>query len=225
MVNKTVLRLLAVAAIISAGLLSASCSQPQSTTSVPAVTGQPASGWVQLPQAEGGKQMQWKEPPKMMIDKSKEYRAVMETDQGEMVLELFAKDVPNTVNNFVFLATQGFYDDTTFHRVIPGFMAQGGDPTGTGSGGPGYVFDNEITSHGHDAGALSMANAGPNTNGSQFFICYTDQHRLDGSYSVFGQLIQGMDVLEKLKPRDPQQNPTFQGSKLISVRIEVKQGS
>jgi cyclophilin family peptidyl-prolyl cis-trans isomerase len=219
--KKTALRLLTVAAIIFAGLLSASCSQPESTTSAPAVTGQSASDWVQLPMQIGGP-MKWNSPPKMMLDTSKEYRAIMETDQGEMVLELFAKDVPNTVNNFVFLATHGFYDNTTFHRVIPGFMAQGGDPTGTGSGGPGYVFDNEITSHGHDAGALSMANAGPNTNGSQFFICYTAQHRLDGSYSVFGQLIQGMDVLEKLKPRDPTQNPTYQGSKLISVRIEVK---
>jgi cyclophilin family peptidyl-prolyl cis-trans isomerase len=216
------LRLLAAAVVLLAGLLVASCSQPESTASTPAATGQSASGWVQLPTETGGP-MKWDKPPEMMLDQSKQYRAVMETDQGEMVLDLFAKDVPNTVNNFVFLATHGFYDNTTFHRVIPGFMAQGGDPTGTGSGGPGYKFDNEITSHGHDAGALSMANAGPNTNGSQFFICYTDQHRLDGSYNVFGQLVQGMDVLEKLKPRDPQQNPSFQGSKLISVRIEVKE--
>ena len=159
-----------------------------------------------------------------MIDKSKEYRAIMETEKGTMVLELFAKDAPNTVNNFVFLATNGFYDNTTFHRVIANFMVQGGDPTGTGRGGPGYAFDNEITSHGHDAGALSMANAGPNTNGSQFFICLTDQHRLDGSYSVFGQLVEGMDVLKSIRLRDPSSvpPPDYPGDKLISVRIEEK---
>jgi peptidyl-prolyl cis-trans isomerase B (cyclophilin B) len=171
--------------------------------------------------------MQWNSPPKMTLDKSKDYRAVMETDQGEMVLDLFARDVPNTVNNFVFLATHGFYDGTTFHRVLQDFMVQGGDPTGTGRGGPGYVFNNEITSHGHDAGALSMANAGANTNGSQFFICLTAQHRLDGSYSVFGQLVEGMDVLRSIRLRDPDAvpPPNYPGDKLISVRIEVKQGN
>ncbi len=223
---KTLLRPLAAVAIVAVGLLVASCSGTGTTSPAPSTAmGQTVAGWVQLPQAGGEKQMQWKQPPKMMLDKSKEYRAIMETDQGKLVLDLFAKDVPNTVNNFVFLATQGYYDNTTFHRVIPGFMAQGGDPTGTGSGSPGYTFANEITSHGHDAGALSMANAGANTNGSQFFICYTDQHRLDGSYNVFGQLVQGMDVLQKLKPRDPDQKPAFQGSKLISVRIEVRDAS
>jgi cyclophilin family peptidyl-prolyl cis-trans isomerase len=144
----------------------------------------------------------------------------METEKGTLVLELFAKDVPKTVNNLVFLARQGFYDGTTFHRVIPGFMAQGGDPTGTGSGGPGYIFANEITSHKHVAGAISMANAGPNTNGCQFFICYAAQPSLDGSYSVFGQLIQGMDVLTKITPRDPSKNPTFTGDKIIKVTIK-----
>jgi len=141
-------------------------------------------------------------PPPMVIDTSKQYTATIETDKGNLVLELFASDVPVTVNNFVFLAREGFYDGTTFHRVIPGFMAQGGDPTGTGRGGPGYSFPDEFTQHTHVAGALSMANSGPDTNGCQFFITYTPQHGLDGKHSVFGKLIQGMDVLEKIKNGD-----------------------
>jgi cyclophilin family peptidyl-prolyl cis-trans isomerase len=161
-------------------------------------------------------------PPPMTIDTTKKYTAIMETEKGNLVLELFAKDVPRTVNNFVFLANEGFYDGTTFHRVIPDFMAQGGDPTGTGAGGPGYKFDDEFTSHKHGAGALSMANAGPNTNGSQFFITYTPQPGLDGKHSVFGQLIEGMDVLKKLTPRDPSQNPQFEGDRIIRVVIKVE---
>ncbi len=160
--------------------------------------------------------------PPMLADTSKKYYAYMETEKGTLVLELFAKDVPMAVSNFVSLASKGFYDGTTFHRVIPGFMAQGGDPTGTGTGGPGYIFDNEITGHTHTAGALSMANAGSNTNGSQFFICYEAQSFLDGGYSVFGQMVEGMDILEKLTPRDPTQNPQFQGDRLISVKIAVE---
>lgn len=141
-------------------------------------------------------------PPSMVIDTSKQYTATIETEKGDLVLELFASDVPVTVNNFVFLAREGYYDGTTFHRIIPGFMAQGGDPTGTGSGNPGYRFEDEFTEHTHVTGALSMANAGPGTNGSQFFITYTPQHALDGKHSVFGQLIEGMDVLEKLTNGD-----------------------
>jgi len=141
-------------------------------------------------------------PPPMIIDASKQYTATIETEKGDLVLELFARDVPVTANNFVFLANEGFYDGTTFHRVIPGFMAQGGDPTGTGSGGPGYTFADEFTEHTHGTGALSMANSGPNTNGCQFFITYTAQHGLDGKHSVFGQLIEGTNVLEKIEPGD-----------------------
>ena len=141
-------------------------------------------------------------PPKMQIDTSKSYTAIIETEKGNLVLELFASDVPLTVNNFVFLAREGFYDNTTFHRVIADFMAQGGDPTGTGAGGPGYKFADEFTSHSHVTGALSMANAGANTNGSQFFICYAPQHHLDGHHSVFGQLTEGMDVLLQLSNGD-----------------------
>lgn len=128
--------------------------------------------------------------------------ATIVTEKGELVLELFARDVPTTVDNFVKLARDGFYDGLTFHRVEPGFVAQGGCPNGDGTGGPGYVFADEFTKHTHVAGALSMANSGANTNGSQFFITYTPQHHLDGKHSVFGQLVEGMDVLESLEPGD-----------------------
>jgi cyclophilin family peptidyl-prolyl cis-trans isomerase len=156
----------------------------------------------------------------MVIDTAKSYTATIETEKGDLVLELFASDVPNTVNNFVFLAREGFYDNCTFHRVIPGFMAQGGDPTGTGMGGPGYQFADEFSEHTHVTGALSMANAGANTNGSQFFITYSPQHGLDGRHAVFGQLIEGMDVLEQITPRDPSQNPGFTGDRIIRITIE-----
>jgi cyclophilin family peptidyl-prolyl cis-trans isomerase len=170
-------------------------------------------------QAPESKPKTYSAPPPMTIDTSKEYTATIETEKGTLFLELFASDVPITVNNFVFLAREGFYDGTTFHRVIPGFMAQGGDPTGTGTGGPGYIFDNEITEHTHVAGALSMANAGADTNGCQFFITYQAVYGLDGDYSVFGQLIQGVDVLESLTPRDPRENPDFEGDKILRITI------
>ena len=150
--------------------------------------------------------------PPMTIDMSKQYTATIETEKANLVLELFASDVPITVNNFVFLARDGFYEGTTFHRVIPGFVAQGGDPTGTGAGTPGYRFDDEITEHTHVTGALSMANSGPNTNGCQFFITYAPQLHLDGKHSVFGQLIEGMDVLERLE----------QGDVMIRIAIEER---
>ena len=146
--------------------------------------------------------MSYSEPPTMTIDTSKQYTATIETEKGSIVLELFAADVPVTVNNFVFLARDGFYNDTTFHRIIPDFMAQGGDPTGTGAGGPGYNFADEFTKHGHAAGTLSMANAGPNTNGSQFFITYSPQPHLDNRHSVFGKLVLGDKVLKTLQNGD-----------------------
>jgi len=150
-------------------------------------------------------------PPAMTIDSSKQYTATIETEKGDLVLELFASDVPVTVNNFVFLAREGFYDGTTFHRVIPGFVAQGGDPTGTGTGTPGYRFADEFTGHTHVAGALSMANSGPDTNGCQFFITYAPQHHLDGKHTVFGQLVEGMGVLEEIEA----------GDAIIRITIEV----
>jgi cyclophilin family peptidyl-prolyl cis-trans isomerase len=148
---------------------------------------------------------QWSNPPEMQIDPKKKYKARMETDKGTMVIELFADKAPKTVNNFVFLAREGFYDGIIFHRVISNFMAQGGDPTGRGSGGPGYKFTDEFDSSlRHDKpGVLSMANAGPNTNGSQFFITHTPTPHLDNKHSVFGQVVEGMDVLMSIPPRDP----------------------
>ena len=151
-------------------------------------------------------------PPPMTIDTNKQYTATIETEKGNLVLELFASDVPVTVNNFVFLAREGFYNGTTFHRVIADFMAQGGDPSGTGAGTPGYSFADEFSSHTHVKGALSMANAGVNTNGSQFFITYEPQPHLDGKHSVFGQLTEGMDVLKNIK----------QGDAIIRITIEEK---
>ena len=159
-------------------------------------------------------------PPQMMIDVNKRYIAIIETEKGKITAELFAADAPKTVNNFVFLASEGFYDGTTFHRVIPGFMAQGGDPTGTGAGGPGYKFEDEFSERGHTTGALSMANSGPNTNGSQFFICYAPQPMLDGRHSVFGQVIEGMNILNRLTPRDPNTMPQFKGDTIITIIIE-----
>lgn len=144
---------------------------------------------------------QWSAPPAMSIDPKKKYTAVMKTDLGEMHLALFADKTPRTVNNFVYLAREGFYDDTTFHRVIDDFMVQGGDPTGSGRGGPGYRFEDEFDSslkH-HKRGVLSMANAGPNTNGSQFFITHLDTPWLDGKHAVFGELISGEETLMAIK--------------------------
>jgi cyclophilin family peptidyl-prolyl cis-trans isomerase len=142
--------------------------------------------------------------PAMSIDPSHSYTATMKTDKGNIRIELYPKDAPLTVNNFVFLARDGFYDGVIFHRVIGGFMAQGGDPTGSGSGGPGYSFKDEPNSQTHQAGSLSMANAGPNTNGSQFFICYEQQPHLNGRHTVFGRVIEGMNVVQSFPERDPQ---------------------
>ena len=148
---------------------------------------------------------QWNKPPQLTLDSGKKYKAIMETDLGKMVIDLFSDKVPKTVNNFVFLAREGFYDGIIFHRVIADFMAQSGDPTGKGSGGPGYKFEDEFDpSLKHDKkGILSMANAGPNTNGSQFFITHRATPHLDGKHSVFGLVIEGLDVLMSIPPRDP----------------------
>jgi peptidyl-prolyl cis-trans isomerase B (cyclophilin B) len=144
-------------------------------------------------------------PPPMVIDPSKRYLATISTDRGDIVIELFADKAPVTVNNFVFLARDGYYDGVTFHRVIGDFMAQGGDPTGSGSGGPGYQFADEFhPALRHDGpGILSMANAGPGTNGSQFFITHRATPHLDGRHTVFGKVIEGMDVVLAIPERDP----------------------
>ena len=140
-----------------------------------------------------------------VLEDGKDYRAVIETNKGHMVVDLFQTDVPNTVNNFVFLARNKYYDNVVFHRVLEGFMAQTGDPTGSGRGGPGYQFADEFVDHlTHDGkGVLSMANAGPNTNGSQIFITFTATPHLDGRHAVFGKIIEGADVLDKLQRIDP----------------------
>jgi len=169
--------------------------------------------------------IQFSECPSMMIDPDKQYFATLETEKGDIVLELYSDKAPLAVNNFVFLSRQGWYDGITFHRVIPGFVAQAGDPSGTGFGGPGYAFDNEISEDLiFDApGVLGMANAGPGSNGSQFFITYTAVPDLDGSYSIFGRVVKGMDVVESLTLRDPSQSMDLPpGDKVIRIVIEEK---
>ena len=163
---------------------------------------------------------QWPKPPELLIDLKKSYSAILHTEKGDITVQLFADKVPVTVNNFIFLAKQGFYDNTIFHRVIADFMAQGGDPTGTGTGGPGYRFSDEFDPKlRHDKpGVLSMANAGRNTNGSQFFITHVPTPWLDNKHSIFGQVNQGMDVLLSIPPRDPQR-PNNLGVHLLSVTI------
>lgn len=147
-------------------------------------------------------------PPSGALDTSKTYTARFKTERGDIIVELYADRVPLTVENFVNLARAGFYDGTTFHRVIGGFMAQGGDPTGTGTGGPGYQFGDEFHPKlRHDgAGVLSMANAGPGTNGSQFFLTYGPTPHLDNKHSVFGKVTEGLDVLNSIRERDPQRD-------------------
>lgn len=156
----------------------------------------------------------------MVIDPKKKYTATFKTEAGDFVIELFADKAPKTVNNFVFLARDGFYDGVTFHRVIKGFMAQGGDPTGTGMGGPGYKFADEFHKdlRHNSAGILSMANAGPGTNGSQFFITHGPTPHLDNRHSVFGKVISGLNVVLAIPERDPQRART-PGTKIISIEI------
>jgi peptidyl-prolyl cis-trans isomerase B (cyclophilin B) len=154
---------------------------------------------------------QYSAPPPMTIDPNKQYSATFKTSRGEIVCDLFAKDAPKTVNNFVFLAREKFYDGTVFHRVLANFMIQGGDPTGTGRSGPGYQFEDELKSNPrkHQVGSLSMANAGPNTNGSQFFITHVATDWLNGKHTVFGQVRSGQEIVNSIQ----------QGDELTSVAI------
>ncbi len=158
---------------------------------------------------------QWASPPAMQIDPARQYTARIVTNRGEIVVALAAAYAPKTVNNFVFLANEGFYDGVKFHRVISNFVIQGGDPTGTGRGGPGYQFDDEVDPKKnplkHETGVLSMANAGPGTNGSQFFITHSPQPHLDGRHTVFGKVTSGMDVVNAIR----------QGDEMIKVTIET----
>jgi peptidyl-prolyl cis-trans isomerase B (cyclophilin B) len=156
---------------------------------------------------------QWKSAPAMQIDAKKNYKVTMETTKGTIVLELYPTYAPKTVNNFVFLAQEGFYDGVVFHRVISNFMVQGGDPTGTGSGGPGYKFEDEFKGNPlrHEKGVISMANSGPATNGSQFFITHGPQPHLNNKHTVFGKVIDTQDVVDAIR----------QGDKMIKVTAEV----
>jgi cyclophilin family peptidyl-prolyl cis-trans isomerase len=160
-------------------------------------------------------------PPPMTIDATKKYLATVEMEKGgQFVIELYADKAPITVNSFVFLAREGFFDGTTFHRVLDGFMAQGGDPTGTGMGGPGYQFVNEDSDLTFDKeGVVAMANAGRDTNGSQFFITFGPAEFLNGGYTIFGQVIEGMDVVNGITRRDPEQNPAFEGDAIKTITI------
>jgi cyclophilin family peptidyl-prolyl cis-trans isomerase len=179
-------------------------------------------GFILFLHACSPKAKQWDAPPEMTIDPTKIYLATMKTEKGDIKIELFADKAPITVNNFIFLAEQGYYDDTTFHRVISDFMAQGGDPTGTGTGGPGYQFEDEIVPGltFDDAGYLAMANSGTDTNGSQFFITYVSTPHLNGYHTIFGKVVEGMDVLTALTPRNPTERPDFEGDSLLTVEIE-----
>jgi peptidyl-prolyl cis-trans isomerase B (cyclophilin B) len=172
------------------------------------------TGSMRAADAPAGKGKQYDAPPPMTIDVSRKYTAIFDTAKGKIVCELFAKDVPVTVNNFVFLAREGFYNGTVFHRVIADFMIQGGDPTATGQGGPGYSFRDELgpDKPRHQRGSLSMANAGPNTNGSQFFITHKATSWLDGKHTVFGQVREGQSVVDAIQKDD----------ELKSVTIEEK---
>ena len=166
---------------------------------------------------------QYPAPPPVLIDTAAKYFAHIEMEKGgEIVLELYADKAPVTVNSFVFLSCKGFYDGVTFHRVIDGFMAQGGDPTGGGSGGPGYEYQNEDNDlQFGKPGVVAMANAGRDTNGSQFFITYAANYSLNGGYTIFGQLTSGMDVADGLTRRDPRQSPDYEGDRIRTITVSV----
>jgi len=170
------------------------------------------------------KDRQYADCPPMAIDAAKQYLAVVQTEKGEITLELFPDKAPLAVNSFIFLARQGWFDGITFHRVLPGFVAQAGDPTGSGYGGPGYAFDNEISDLTFDQpGLVAMANAGPGSNGSQFFITFTAVPRLNGGYTIFGRVVAGMDVAESLTPRDPSKPGELpSGDKILHIEIQEK---
>jgi peptidyl-prolyl cis-trans isomerase B (cyclophilin B) len=152
----------------------------------------------------------WNNPPEMQIDTDKTYKVTITTNRGDIQLSLYPQLAPKTVNNFVFLANEDFYNGVVFHRVIPNFMIQGGDPTGTGTGGPGYKFEDEFKGNTlkHEKGSISMANAGPGTNGSQFFITHSPQPHLNGAHTVFGKVTEGQDVVDQIRNGDTMEKVT-----------------
>ncbi len=179
----------------------------------------PGGNTSQAPEKTGAKQ--YASAPPMTIDKNKQYTATVKmANGGEFVIQLYPDKAPITVNSFVFLAREGFFDGVTFHRVLEGFMAQGGDPTGTGGGGPGYEFVNEDSDLTFDkAGVVAMANAGRDTNGSQFFITFGPTPQLNGDYTIFGQVTSGMDVVNGITRRNPDENPNFSGDAIETITI------
>ncbi len=217
-------RMMAVLIVVMVSVLGACSVLPGNVTSAP-----PPELPVEPSEISAGEgvELTWDTPPEMTINTDRIYLATLRTAKGDITIELFDDLAPKTVNNFVFLAEAGFYDNTTFHRVITGFMAQGGDPTGTGAGGPGYTFEDEIA-HGivfDQAGLLAMANSGPDTNGSQFFITYAPTPWLNGFHTIFGKVVEGLEVAESLTPRDPAESPAFEGDLILGVDIEVKRRS
>jgi peptidylprolyl isomerase len=215
--HQTVILLLAAASALTLAFVACGDDEGTEPTTTPRGTATPGPAATNTPTVK-----QYATPPAMAIDKQKSYVAVLETDKGVIKIRLMPDIAPQTVNSFVFLARQGYFDGVTFHRVLPGFVAQGGDPTGTGRGGPGYNLPDEFSDIPIDKGIVAMANTGlPNSSGSQFFITYSRQERLDGGYTVFGEVIEGMDVAESLTPRDPDKNPNAPpGDRIIKMTIE-----
>jgi peptidylprolyl isomerase len=198
-------------------------------TTTPAVTGTPDLTATATPAGTGTpaeQTFQYSAPPPLTIDQANSYFATISTDKGDIRIELLDEDAPNAVNSFVFLAREGYFDGVTFHRVIPGFVAQSGDRTGTGSGGPGYTVPDEINDNLHVRGAVAMAKSpGAGEFGSQFYIMYASRPDLDGEYTVFGTVVEGMDVVDALTPRDPSQDPGAPpGDVILTIEIEEVEG-
>ena len=218
--NKQVIAIAAAALVVVVAIVVILITQNKGTagtgSSTPLASGGPTPALV------GTKK--YASAPPMLIDKTKQYTATVKMAKGgQFVIQFYPDKAPITVNSFVFLARQGYFNGVTFHRVLSGFMAQGGDPTGTGGGGPGYQFVNENSDLTFDkAGVVAMANAGPNTNGSQFFITFGPQPSLNGGYTIFGQVTSGKDVVNNIRLRDPNQNPTFPGDAIESITITEK---
>ena len=213
---------------LAGALLFAACGDGDNNDEGTPGSGSPTAGAITCGRGTGDSMAKYKEPPAMTIDASKKYFATIKMDIGDIKLELYPKEAPCHVNSFVFLSREGFYDGVTFHRVLPGFVAQGGDPTGTGSGGPGYTVPLEVSPlHKHVDGALAMARTqDPNSAGSQFFINYGPHPDLDPGargpgYTVFGGIVEGRDVLDKITPRDPQNQAdlSIQGTKINTIEI------
>lgn len=200
--------------------------EPRNTATA-TVAEQEESSAADAPPTKGFDELQqWESPPAMMLENGVDYQARIETNHGEIVVDLFEEEAPNTVNNFVFLADEGFYENVPIHRILSGFVIQTGDPTGTGRGGPGYRFNDEPIVRDYTKGTLAMANAGPNTNGSQFFIVLDDlTGRLPKAYTIFGEVIEGIDVVDQIAAVEVTASETGEPSKPVEpvfvVNIEV----